>query len=58
MFVTELSQYSWCIAQESEGECTLHLRLPAAKLARAPAGGSVLLDFDPGDATITEVAAA
>ena len=52
-----LTQHSWAIAQESDGECTLHLRLPSSKLAQAPAGGSVVLDFDPGDATISEMAA-
>ena len=53
----QLVLHSWTIAQESEGECTLHVRLAAAKLAQAAAGGSVVLDFDPGDATVSEVAA-
>ena len=52
-----LTQHSWAIAQESEGECTLHLRLPSSKLDQATAGGSVVLDFDPGDATISEMPA-
>ena len=52
-----LTQHSWAIAQEGEGECKLHLRLPSSKLALAPAGGSVALDFDPGDAIISETAA-
>ena len=52
-----LTQHSWVIAQESEGECKLHLRLPSSKLALAPSGGSVALDFDPGDAIISEMAA-
>ena len=44
---------SWPIAQEGEGECALHLRLPLAQLTQSAAGATLQLDFDPGDVTFS-----
>ena len=47
----------WAVAQESEGECFLHLRLPVRQLTECPRGASLQIDFGHGDAVLVECAA-
>jgi len=47
----------WAVAQESEGECHLHLRLPLRKLTECAQGASLQIEFDQGDAALIETVA-